>query len=238
MNALSNNNAAVPAVTFVPRAIARELYIELVPGAGNDGAGSWRDRLASGMKPSMYYSVACEIPAGDQIVRAEFNIQATDENGMLLPIDGLTNGEFTFCPVKDQVGFAATEPGGEVTKSRKGDKDVVHVKLRPDGTPAVIGELPAGWAGWNVIKSVAHRVPGMTFLLENVSLSYSGSCSKAGHPFVKARVGSYSIVDAPAGLKASGTPIAAPKFAAAARRSAPAVAAPLPNTTVSSEVLP
>ena len=234
---VSSNNAAAPAVTFIPRVIARELYIELVPGKGNDGNESWRDRLASGEKPSMYYSISCDIPAGTQIVRADFNIQATDEDGRLLPIEGLTNGEFTFCPVKDQQTFTATEPGGEVTKSKSG-KDVVHVKLRPDGTPAIIGTLPAGWAGYNVLKSIAHRVSGKTFLLESVSLAYSGGCSREYHPFAKARVGSFSIIDAPAGLSASGTPIAAPVFGAAARRSAQATPAPLPNTTMSSEVLP
>jgi hypothetical protein len=221
MNALSNNNAAVPAASAVAVATMSDLFIELVPSS------RWRERLAAGEKPSMFYSVSGNIVVGDAVVRAEIALQATDVNGGLLLIDGLTNGEFTLRPVGQQKGFAAANPDA-----------LGNIRLKSDGTPDIVGELPAGWQGYHVLKAVAHRVSGKTLRLSGVRLSYDGVNTKTGHACAKAQADGYEVVDAPQGLAATGTPVAAPKFAAAARRSAPAVAAPLPNTTVSSEVLP
>ena len=218
---VSSNNAAIPAASAIAVATMSDLFIELVPSS------RWRERLAAGEKPSMFYSVSGNLVVSDLVVRAEIALQATNADGGLLLIDGLTNGEFTLRPVGMQKGFATANPDADG-----------NVKLRPDGTPDIVGELPVGWAGYHVLKAVAHRISGKTLRLSGVRLSYDGVTTKTGHHCAKAQAEGYEVVDAPAGLAATGTPVAAPKFAAAARRSAPAVAAPLPNTTMSSEVLP
>jgi len=210
MNALSNT-AALPAASAVASAVMSDLFVELVPSS------RWRERLAAGDKPSMFYSVSGNIVVGDAVVRTEIAIQATNADGDLQLIDGLTNGEFTLRPVGLQRGFAAVEPD-----------EAGNVKLRPDGSPAVIGELPAGWQGWHVLKSVAHRIAGKTLRLSGVRLSYDDAVTKSGHACAKAQADGYEVVDAPSGLAANGTPVAAPKFAAAARRSSTAVEAVLP----------
>lgn len=210
MNALSNS-AAAPAASAVSSAVMSDLFIELVPST------RWRERLAAGEKPSMFYSVSGNLVAGNNVVRAEVAVQATNADGALLPIDGLTNGEFTLRPIAQQKGFAAANPDADG-----------NVKLRPDGTPDIVGELPAGWQGYHVLKAVAHRRSGKTLRLSGVRLSYEGAVTKTGHACAKAQADGYEVVDAPAGLAATGAPVAAPKFAAAARRNSTAVAAVLP----------
>ena len=139
----------------VNTAIMSDLYLELVPSS------RWRERLAAGDKPSMFYSASGSIVVGDSVVHGELAVQATDDDGNLVAIPGLTTAEFTFRPVAQQKGFAGVV----------GDDDG-NIKLGPDGEPVLIAELPEGWAAWNVLKSNAKRVPGKTLQLHGIRLSY------------------------------------------------------------------
>lgn len=209
MSNLTNLNSSVPS-TAIAEAVLSDLYVELVPGA------RFRERMIAGERPSMFYSISGTLVAGDQAVRGEFSLQATNEAGELLTIEGLTNGEFTFAPVKRQTAFAAVQ----------GDANG-NIALNAEGEPVLLEELAEGWAPHNVLKSTAHRIPGKTLKLSNVTLSYEGATTRTGHPCAKLRVGGYAVVDA-VRISADGAVVAKPKFAAAPRRSAASAAIVLP----------
>jgi hypothetical protein len=209
-------NTESRSVSALDEAVLINPYVELVPSRG------WRERMAQGLKPSLFFSIRGDILAGNETLNIEVQgIQATDADGALrlLGIEHQRASDgagYLVCPPQRQKSFAA------IVGDEQG-----NAKLDAAGMPVLApGEaLAEGWEAWQVVKSTVFTQPGKTLKLKGVSLSFKDATTAGGHRCADARIQAYEVVDAPRIEAAGGKATAAPKFGCAARATSRATAA-------------
>lgn len=198
-------NAATNRISFLAEGMLTNAFVELVP------AKNWRERAKAGDKPSMFYSVKGDIVAGDVVVRGELNIDALSEDGepMSLGIERESRaGELLALLPYDPKGHAAIVPN-----------DAEGKPVLKDGVPVIteaIGDLPKGWSPSHCVKFRVNTDGAKALLLKGVKFAYDEASTASGHPCARLRAESFTVVDGPKRLAASGPVLGFGKVGASA----------------------
>jgi len=206
--------------TLLKQADLTNVFVELVPDP------RWRERMAAGQPPNMFYSVKGDIQleADGAVVNAELNLGALNDNGALLLLgierpnrDGKVRSVLPNSPKGHAIGLQLDADGKPIIK------DGVPQTLEPSVS------FPSGWSVFHVVKYHVNVDGAKALRLTNVQIAYDGVVDSRGRLCAKVRATSYAIVDGPARLQAAGvaadwTGIGSSQ-AYAARRNARATAA-------------
>jgi hypothetical protein len=211
-------------ISFLKEGVVINPFVELVP------ARNWAERAAAGLPPSLFYSVKGDVIVGDDVVRVEINIAATDEQGVLKAL-GLEREDRN----GNTLVVLANEPKGHaIMLVSAQDANGRTVPVIQDGHPVALNpaQVPAGWPVEACCKFRVNSDGQKALKVTNLRLAYDEATTAGGHACAKGQIESFAVVAAPPRVAAAGAPVAfgkigsAPAYQAAARRTA--VAAPAP----------